>query len=508
MSAWIFYATAIGFATGVYVRSVWELGWVIPIVLSVVGGVLVGVLRVTARERHPRLIVLSILCITGALGIMRVEVATWGRSDVQFEERLNQNVVLEGVIVEEVDERANTAQLTVHVDSIDKKHVDRRVLVISDRFPTFAYGDRVRVEATLTLPEAFETTLGRMFDYPGYLSARGIRYIATRAHVRMLNEGNGYVVVASLLAVKHAFMHQVEILLPEPQAGLAEGLVLGVKRALGADLEQAFRVAGVIHIIVLSGYNVTIVVEAVMRLLAFLRPRMRAICGGLAIVAFALIAGFSATVVRASLMAVFVLIARVSGRQYHIARALVFTGLCMIVMNPALLVFDPGFQLSFLATLGLVVVAPLLETRLWRVPTRFHIREVMTSTIATQVLVLPLLLYSTGLFSVMALFVNMLILPIVPLTMLCIFIAGMLGFLGQLVALPLAFLAYALLNYIISVVLYAEALPFASVNVPLFPFWLVGLCYAVLTIVLWRVYRKIQKGVPAPKEPERLVAGH
>ncbi|MBI4087019.1 ComEC/Rec2 family competence protein, partial [Candidatus Kaiserbacteria bacterium] len=487
------------------------------------------------RRRPPqgaRDLGLAAVCLCVALGILRFDLSTWNERDALFEARLGENVALDGVIVREVDERANTAHLTIRAELVDGVPVDRLVLVIADRFPEFGYGDRVRAEGKLEKPEAFETDLGRTFDYPGYLSVRGITYVMPFAKVEKIENGEkrilgasqevvdgsdrmgetviqpeqrrygeGNPILASLLDIKHAFMRQIEMLLPEPQAGLAEGLVLGVKRALGKDLENAFRDTGVIHIIVLSGYNITIVVEAVMRLLACMRLRARVVVGALAIAAFALAVGFSATVLRASLMAGLVLVARATGRTYNIMRALMFAGVVMLLFNPKLLVFDPGFQLSFLATLGLVLVAPILEKKFIRMPTQLQIREFVTSTIATQILVLPLLLYSTGILSVVALFVNVLVLPVVPFTMLLVCISTILGFVSGFIALPVAFCAHLLLSYIIGVVEWFAGLPFAAFSVPAFPFWIVGLSYLLIAVVLWRVYERMKTKPPAPKEP-------
>jgi hypothetical protein len=115
---------------------------------------------------------------------------------------------------------------------------------------------------------------------------------------------------------------------------------------------------------------------------------------------------------------------------------------------------------------------------------------------ATQVLVLPLLLYSTGVFSVVALVVNVLVLPVVPLTMLLIFLSGMLGFVSHLLALPIAFGAYLLLSYIISVVEHFAALPFAAFSVPTFPFWVVAATYIFLSILLWRLHHNQKEKCP------------
>ncbi len=496
----MFYIAAGGFAAGIFAGTVWGVGYGVALALVEISGALFFVSRAArsaARDRLPAFASLaSVACLCCALGIARFEIAAWNERDALFDAHVGERVEVEGVISREPDERASATHLALRVERLGDAPARRLVLVVTDRFPEFRYGERVVVAGTLKRPEAFETDLGRVFDYPGYLSARGIAYTLPFARVEKIGEGEGNVAFALLLRVKRAFMGRIEVLLPEPQAGLAEGLVLGAKRALGKELEEAFRTSGIIHIVVLSGYNITIVVEAVMRALAFLRPRLRAGAGALAIAAFTLMVGLSATALRAALMALLVLLARATGRTYDVLRALIVAGVAMVLWNPRLLVFDPGFQLSFLATLGLILVAPLIERRLSLVPTRFQIREFLTATLATQLFVLPLLLYSMGTLSLVAVVVNVLTLPAVPLTMLLVFLSGAVGFIGETLALPVAFASHVLLSYIIAVAERFAALPFAALSVHAFPFWVVALAYACMALLLWRVSAHWHIAVP------------
>jgi competence protein ComEC len=259
-----------------------------------------------------------------------------------------------------------------------------------------------------------------------------------------------------------------------------------VKQALGDTLEDAFRQTGIIHIVVLSGYNVMLVVAFVMYVFSYFLPlRARVIAGLCAITAFALLVGLSATVVRASIMAGLLLIASALGRTYDVLRGLLLAGAFMLLLNPYLLVYDVGFQLSFLATLGLILVAPQFENLLAQVPTKIGVREFMIATVATQIAVLPLLLYQIGELSLVAVFVNVLVLPMVPVAMLLTFIVGM----AAMVSAPLASLfvypTYLSLTYIIEVALWWASVPFAAVVIPAFPFYVVPIAYFALGAVLW-----------------------
>ena len=481
---------SIAFAFGIALRSFFVVPYSAVLFGVIVAAVCIGAWRIQSDSYAP--LFLGLFLIGGVLGVIRLDVATLHDRDLLLEERIGKEVTVEGIIVQEVDERAQTSRITLRASTIDGHAIDTRVLVTAERFPRFSYGDKVKVEGVVTLPQTFTTEFDRTFNYPGYLGARDITYTIPFANVMLLGDGEGNIIIATLLKLKHSFMDTVETLIPEPQAGLAEGITLGVKRALGTDLENAFRTTGIIHIVVLSGYNVTIVAEAIMRLLSyFFLPRTRMLFGIGAIASFAIIAGLSATVVRASIMASLILVARAHGHIYGVLRALIFAGVVMLFINPKLLIFDPGFQLSFLATLGLIFLAPSIEQYFKLVPTKFQIREFFTATIATQLFVLPLLLFLVGELSIVAVLVNVLVLPVVPLAMFTTFISGVLGSISYMLALPFAYLTHLLLSYIIFVVEYFASLSYAAVVLPPFSFWWVVIGYGVLGVLSYCLLKVI-----------------
>lgn len=483
VGASIFYTAVAAFSVGIFISSFVPIGFAEAGALGVVS---LGLAAIYARNRNVDLSVYvlygALFVGCGALGMLRMEYAEMQEVTPFFEDQVGQEVVMEGVVRREPDERESTTHLYVEVE-------DEMVLVVTSRYAEVFYGDRIRFSGELSKPESFETDLGRTFNYPGYLHARGVSYTVWYAHAEVLATDQGNPLFARLLAFKYAFMEQIESLIPEPQSGLAEGLLLGVKRALGEDLESAFRTTGIIHIVVLSGYNVMLVVAFVLYMLSFVLPlRGRLLFGLCAITAFAFMVGLSATVVRASIMAALILIARTFGRTYEVVRALFITGVVMLLFNPYLLVFDTGFQLSFVATFGLIMLAPVIERAVTFMPKSLGLREFLTATLATQIFVTPILLYQIGEFSVVAVLVNLLVLPMVPVAMLLTFIMGMLGFISATLALPFAFFAHVSLTYILRIAEFFAQLPFASYVVPPFPFVAVVLAYVALGYGLYRMH--------------------
>lgn len=491
MMAAVLYTAASAFALGIFIRSFIsiDLAGVAMVMLTALGLAVVW-RRSGSAASAPVVLLASIALAAGAMGMLRMEVASWSAALPSLEARVGTEVSLSGIVVREPDVRDTTTHLYIDTN-------DTTILAITDRYGEYAYGDQVTVTGELRKPESFETDLGRTFDYAGYLRARDVSYQMLFPEVERTGAGFGNAGIAVLLSIKHAFMRSLENVVPEPHAGLGEGLLLGEKRALGEELETVFRRTGIIHIVVLSGYNVMLVVGFVLYALAFLFGlRVRVLVGLVAITAFALLVGLSATVVRASIMAALLLAAQVTGRTYAVMRALVVAGVTMLVVNPYLLAFDTGFQLSFLATMGLIFAAPWIEARIAAVPW-YAGRTFLVATIAAQIAVLPLLLYQIGEFSVVSVIVNVLVLPMVPVAMLLTFATGMIAFISTSAALPAAYAAYISLAYILEVAAYFSALPFAAYVVPPFPFWLVPVAYACMAYVLWWLWR------PAPRaEPD------
>jgi competence protein ComEC len=486
----LYFGIILAFALGIGLQTVFDISSEIPLLILLIS----FAVSVIWRRNHtvasaPYLLLCSVLLCSFAVGLLRTEVASWQFGDSVLQTQIGEQVTFVGTVISEPKKNANTTQLHVS-DSIDT------ILVSTDRHTLAEYGDEIQVNGKLTVPESFTTDLGRTFDYPGYLKAKGIEYTMSFAGVERLSEGEGNIVISTLLKAKYSFMTHLERVISEPEVGLGEGLLLGVKQALGEDIEMDFRRTGIIHIVVLSGYNVMLVVAFFMFILArLLSPRTRVVVGVVAIVAFALLVGLSATVVRASIMASLLLLAQGFGRQYDVMRALFFAGAIMLIINPYILVYDIGFQLSFMATLGLLMITPHFESSLITGPKGLQLKDFFLATLSTQIAVLPLLLYHIGEVSIVSVLVNVLVLPVVPVAMLLTFLTGLMAFVSLPIASLFGFVASLSLSYILLIAQWFSRVPFAAVSIPEFSavgvFTLYGLLAGILCIAHKRTPKKL-----------------
>jgi len=475
----ILIAIVSGFASGVFLRSIFTFSWAPTAFVILVGGVFVGAIFFAEARRAYSLAALFFVCV--AFGMVRVA-TTETPAPETFLRDLKHRVQYEGIVVADPDVRDTNQRTPIRVRSGGETVT---VLAVAPRYPEVAVGDRVFVSGTLALPEPFAGDNGRIFRYDKYLERDGVRFLLNFAYLRVEQEAPWYSVPAALARVKHAFLNGLSATLPEPYASLAGGITIGGKSGLGNELKDAFIRSSLVHIIVLSGYNVMVVAEWVMAFFALtpLRKRWAITAGALALILFVGIAGTTATAIRAALMAVIALYARATGRTYAAGRALFVVVFLMLVWNPLYLVFDPGFGLSVTATAGLIWLAPLIETVLSFLKSAFW-KNVVATTLAAQVAVLPLLLYNTGNLSLVAIPTNLLVVPLMPLAMGLSALAGFAGILfgsfAPLLGMVLAFPAYLANAYTVFIAEQSAALPFAAFTLPSFPFWLVLAAYAAL----------------------------
>lgn len=419
-------------------------------------------------------------------------------ADPVLQERLNEKVSLVGVVTAEPDVRERSVRLHVEASQLLRGSttvpVAARVLVIAPLHTEVSYGDIVRAEGELQLPEAFDAGAGRVFNYPMFLAKDGIVYQLAFAQVESTGESaiwrSGRMLKKAALALKRGYLDGLGRALPEPAAGLAGGITVGDKRAIGGELSGVFQKVSLIHILVLSGYNMTVVINAAAHVLTFF-PRIAQFAVSGAIVGlFILMTGGASSSVRAGCMALLATYARLTGRTFIALRVLAIVAFAMVLWNPYVLAFDPGFQLSILATLGLILFTEPIAQKLAFIPERFALREITASTIGTQIAVLPLLLYQNGLLSLVALPANVLTLIIVPFAMLFSFVAAIAGLLMGPFAVLFALPAYGLLSYILAVAKFLAALPFSAVTIPAFGVWVMVTAYACLTAVYLYVQKK------------------
>jgi competence protein ComEC len=391
-------------------------------------------------------------------------------------------VELEGVVVGDPDEREGYVNLRVRGERLTLPDgsvhtVKGLALVKAERYPPRHYGDRILVRGELETPPVLAG-----FSYSDYLARQGIHSLIRRARVTLLAEKQASPFLYWLFAFKRHAHAVIASILPEPQAALLTGILLGVDTGIPAELMDDFSATGTSHIIAISGFNITIISGIFAGLAARLFARTpgpgkkRAVWVAIAGVAlYTILVGASAAVVRAALMGILYLWGRYLERETFAPVSLAAAGITMTALNPYVL-WDVGFQLSFAATIGLVLYTRPLEKTLERVLARITsverarqavrmLSEAVLVTLAAQVTTTPIILAYFGRLSLVTLLTNLLILPVQSYIMVVGGIALLLGLVAQPVGQIVGWAAWVLLTYTIEMVRLTARLPFASLPV-------------------------------------------
>lgn len=475
----------LGFLLGVFVSSFIHVDFtVLILVLLIVISAFAYLQRASDVDFTKVAVSVFLFVALFSLGILRYNIKNNIAPDSNFALSVGQVISIDSIVISEPRSRENYREYLILAPGGEEK-----VLVRSEQYPEFKYGDEVVFRGKLTKPENFETDLWRAFDYVSYLRKDNVKYILSYAKGEHVSSGNGGAIKSALFRVKNDFLQNINNSIREPESSLLAGVLLGVD-SMGKEIEEAFRRTGIVHIVVLSGYNITIVAESIMDFFAFLPKNFAIGSGAFGIILFAIMVGGTPSVLRASLMALLVLLARATGRAYDITRALLIAGFLMVLWNPNILVFDTSFQLSFLSTLALIWISPIMEKKLTWIPEKFGFREITSATISTQIFVLPLLLFKMGQFSMVGIPVNLLVLGFIPMIMFFGFLTGLFGFVSSWLALPFAFISQILLTYVLKIVWLFNLFPFASIQIPYFSVILFWLMYILYGYLFWKLKTK------------------
>jgi len=427
--------------------------------------------------------VLSFFFLALFLGILRYQIAFPLFSNAVSNYN-GEKVELVGYISSEPDVRMDGVRYIVKSEQLigNMESLSGRVYVKSGLYPRYSYGDRLKLTCHLEAPEPVED-----FAYDKYLARYGVFSVCAGAKIEKIGSGEGNALFRAILGLKENVAERISVLWHEPYASFMAGLLYGYRGGLG-QLNELFSRTGVTHIVAISGYNITLIATLLITFcIALCIPRKKAFwLVVFGIIVFLIFAGLSASVVRAGIMGILVLIAKQMGRASRIGNVLIFTAVIMTLQNPFVLIFDAGFQLSFLSTVGLVYLSPKIEPFFSKVPTAFGLQESIVATLSATIVTLPLILYQFGRLSLVSLPVNILILWIIPFIRMIGFFAVVVGIVFKPIALLLSWIAWGGMAYIVEIVRWFSSLSFAAVDIQV-SIWIMIAMYGLLT---WFLVRK------------------
>jgi len=439
-------------------------------------------------NKKARMILL--LAIFISLGFIRIESGKLSENKISEIESLNnQEALISGEISQAPEMKNGKQKLTLkNIENIESGNdINGKIIVYAEQYPEYVIGDKIRFKKKIKIPEDFDG-----FEYKNYLFSKGIYYIAYYPEIEII-ERNDTEINFQIARFRIYANNIIKKIFPEPQAGIVSAMTLGVKSSISSETLESFNKTGTRHIIAISGLHMTIVSVVFMYLL--LAVGLRRSCAFyfaiLGIAFFAALVGFPPSAVRAAVMGGLILFAVKVGRLNSAGNAVIFAGVLMLLYDPNLLRYDTGFQLSFAAVLGIIYIFPQLDKFFEKYKDFLNIRTIFLITISAQIATLPIIINSFGNFSLLSVFVNVLILPFVPVVMLGGLLVMIIGFANLFVAQISSWPIWLVLSYQIEIIKI-----FAGFDLGYFSFEKVGIWFMVIyygVLVLWLNYFNIKK---------------
>jgi competence protein ComEC len=416
-------------------------------------------------------------------------------------------VTIEGVVNTDPEVRDKVSHLRLSAGEIKLnggwQPVSGTVLLFVPRYPAYEYGDRLRVTGQLETPPQLDD-----FDYRGYLAHQGIYSTMTYPGIEKLESGQGFPPRQWLYALRSHLSRSLAKVLPEPQASLAQGIILGIRSMIPDSLETAFARSGTAHLLAISGLHLGILAAILLSLGVRLFGRRHYIYVWLALVIiwlYALITGMNPPVIRAAIMASLFLAAELLGRQRSAITALTFAAAIMVGLNPQIL-WQASFQMSFTAMAGLIFIFPPLQAAGRKavqatlgedglaMSAASTVTDSLSASLGAILAAWPLIAYYFGMISFAAPLATFFALPALPGVIIAGALAGGIGIFALPLAQVVGWLAWLFLSYLLLVVNIFASLPLSFMETGTISTGVIGGYYLALALALWLNSHRQQTG--------------
>jgi competence protein ComEC len=493
----------------IYLSGAWITGILLGTKLSLSPGWLAVSLMplpfIFVFRQHKKLLITGALMILALLGgIIRYQgsIPIVNANSVQY---YNDKTAIElkATVSQAPDIRDKSTHL--YLSGIEMKTADGwqkmngEVLIFVPRFPVYNYGDELLIKGKLETPQAIDN-----FDYKGYLANQRIYSTMLSPQTFLIGTGKGFRPLSWVYSLRNRLSEAMAATIPEPQASVAQGMILGIRSNVTPELQNNFISSGTMYILVISGSQFNIVAGILLAtgIWLFGKRRFFYIWPALgAIWIYALLTGMGPPAIRAAVMVSIFLFADLLGRQKSAMTAIGFAAAVMAAITPKIL-GDASFQLTFLSVAGIALITPRLQN--WGkniiaaklgeegffVKTVNWMADSLWVTLGVTIAIWPLLVYYFGIFSVVSPLASLLVLPALPYLLGSGTLAAVLGIfllpIGQIVG----WLAWLAASYMLLVINGFAKLTFSAIDVGTISPALVWGYFAALALILWLIPKR------------------
>ncbi len=474
----IFLYFCLSFIGGIFLNSI-----VTPPITILCAGLILGILLISVLWHYKKSVVIGFCLLFLVLGIWRLQTVELriANNELRKYNDKEETIELVGIVIKEPDVRENNVKLTIKIEGIEG-----RVLVTTNKYPQYQYGDKLKITGQLKTPIEFPD-----FNYRDYLAKDGIYSVIYWPEIKLIEKNQGNFLYSAILAFKNKLRESIYQNLSPPQSSILAAMILGDKRQISQEWKEKLNYAGVRHLTAVSGMHVAVFTAILMSFLIGLGLwRQQAFFFTIILISsFIIMTGLQPSAIRAGIMGGLFLLAQYLGRAKVSSQAIVLAAVVMLAQNPLLLRLDVGFQLSFLAMMGIIYLLPIFRNLFRKIPNLFQLRNIISMTLSAQIFTLPILIYNFGYFSLIAPLTNILIVPLLPFIMGLGFVFGLVGLiwgtLGWVFSLPVGLL----LVYLTKIVDWFSSFSWSAYTLQISWIWLI-ISYLILGLITWRLNEK------------------
>jgi len=445
--------------------------------------------------KNKRILAFGLCLMFLSFGMLRYQIVLENFETQEIKDFINfsEQIGFVGKVIKEPDVRQDNINLLINVEKITINEIDismsGKILVTANRYPEYQYGDKLNIIGLLKEPHIFED-----FNYKNYLRKDNISAVIYYPDISTIKDNSPlFNFYKKILNFKDQMREVINQDLSPPQSSILSAVILGDKKNISNEWKEKLNKTGVRHITAVSGMHIVILTSILMNFLiriGFSRGKAFYFTIGF-IFLYIILIGFPPSAVRAGIMAGLLLLAQKIGRMSQSQRGIIFAATIMLFQNPFLLKDDVGFQLSFLAVLGIGYALPIFQNWLKFIPENKYlgIKDILGMTFSAQIFTLPILIYNFGYISLISPLTNILIVPILPLIMISGFIFSLMGIFGQFLGWIFSFPAWFLLTYITKIIDLLYKISWASLELKV-PWFYFMIFYSSLVYFIWRLRKR------------------
>jgi competence protein ComEC len=451
---------------------------------------------------------LSILFIAVSFGIILGQVSLY--KDLVKGEKFSEFISNKNIVIgkiNDVKQKSNSQEIILNVSGETENNFN--IKINTNNIPAYNFGETISVEGKISTSSVILPSLSTnnsSINTENLNKLNNIDGEMAFPKIKILTDSDNSVFdeyISKIKDSKRQFVGSLEKTSSVHGAALGSGTLIGDASLFSKDEMNDFRLSGLSHIIVVSGFNVTIIIFVLIYLFSFLNIKLkfRIPLLILSILLFISFIGFGSSVVRAGFMAVALLLAYLSGRGYSAKQTLFLVSLVMIILNPRISAYDISFHLSFLATFAILFVFPILRSLLkinlskekvknnFLRKTFYSLYEIFLVTMSIQIVTLPYLSFIFGYVSIFGVFANILVLPVLPLIMLLGFLTFLFSF-SFYISSVFGFLLSIFSNYVFWIAKVFGSLSFSKLEINFSFLFLVIYYFCLILFLIFETKRK------------------